>query len=51
MIAKNVDIRTVSKRLGHAQVSTTGNIYAHQIQSADEAAADVIELALNRKRG
>lgn len=51
MIAANVDIRTVSKRLGHAQVSTTGNIYAHQIQSADAAAADAIELSLNRKRG
>ena len=51
MIAANVDLRTVSKRLGHAQVSTTGNIYAHQIQSADEAAADAIELALHRKRG
>ena len=51
MIAHNVDIRTVSKRLGHAQVSTTGNIYAHQIQSADEAAADTIEIALTRKSG
>lgn len=51
MIASRVDIRTVSKRLGHAQVSTTGNIYAHQIQSADAAAADAIELTLNRKRG
>lgn len=51
MIAHNVDIRTVSKRLGHAQVSTTGNIYAHQIQSADEAAADAIELALSRGKG
>ena len=51
MIANKVDIRTVSKRLGHAQVSTTGNIYAHQIQSADAAAADVIDIALNRKKG
>ena len=51
MIAEHVDLRTVSKRLGHAQLSTTGNIYAHQIQYADEAAADVIELSLNRKKG
>lgn len=49
MIASHVDLRTVSRRLGHAQVSTTGNIYAHQIQSADEAAAGAIELALTRK--
>ena len=51
MIASHVDLRTVSRRLGHAQVSTTGNIYAHQIQSADEAAAGAIELALTRKNG
>ena len=51
MIASHVDLRTVSRRLGHAQVSTTGNIYAHQIQSAYEAAAGAIELALTRKNG
>jgi integrase len=39
MIASGADIRTVSKRLGHAQTTTTLNIYSHAIQSADEAAA------------
>lgn len=43
MIAGGTDIRTVSHRLGHAQTSTTSNIYAHAIRSADEAAADTIE--------
>lgn len=42
-IAGGVDIRTVSKRMGHAQVSTTMDIYAHAIRSADEAAADVLD--------
>lgn len=42
-IASGVDVRTVSKRLGHAQTSTTTNIYAHAIRSADEAAAEVLE--------
>lgn len=42
LIANGVDLRTVSKRLGHAQLSTTGNIYTHAIQSADERAADVL---------
>ncbi len=50
LIAAHVDIRTVSTRLGHAQVSTTGNIYAHQIQSADASAAEAIDLVLTRKR-
>jgi len=43
MIAGGTDIRTVSKRLGHAQTSTTTNIYAHAIRSADESAADTLE--------
>ncbi len=42
MIAAGVNIKTVSSRLGHASVTTTGNIYTHAIKSADEAAAEVI---------
>lgn len=43
MIAGGEDIRTVSKRLGHAQTTTTMNIYSHAIQSADAKAADTLE--------
>ncbi len=43
MIASGVDLRTVSKRLGHAQMSTTANIYTHAIRSADERAAQAID--------
>lgn len=43
LIASGVDLRTLSKRLGHAQLSTTGNIYTHAIKSADERAADIIQ--------
>ena len=32
MISQNVDIRTVSNRLGHAQTSTTLDIYSHALQ-------------------
>jgi len=49
MIAGGANIRTVSNRLGHAQTSTTSNIYAHAIQSADAAAADTLENLLNPK--
>lgn len=41
-IAGGVDISTVSRRLGHAQQSTTMNTYAHAIKSADESAASVL---------
>ncbi|PKM84570.1 MAG: site-specific integrase [Firmicutes bacterium HGW-Firmicutes-11] len=46
-IAAGIPLKTVSNRLGHAQASTTGNIYAHAIKSADAAAAEVLEDILN----
>ena len=49
MIANGVDIKTVSKRLGHSNVQTTGIIYTHQIRTADEAASEVLDLVLNKK--
>ncbi|MDO5398573.1 MAG: tyrosine-type recombinase/integrase [bacterium] len=55
LIAGGVDIATVSKRLGHANKTTTLNIYTHAIKSADEAAAntlqDIFNNARNRKIG
>ena len=47
LISQNVDIRTVSGRLGHAQTSTTMNIYSHQLQRMDEKAAGTLENLLN----
>ena len=43
LIAAGVDLRTVAGRLGHAQTSTTANIYSHFIKSADERAAEALE--------
>lgn len=40
MIANHVNIVTVSKRLGHAKVSTTSDIYSHAIKEADARAAE-----------
>lgn len=40
LINENVNIREVSKRLGHSNTSTTLNIYTHALQSADKVAAD-----------
>lgn len=49
LIAKGVDVVTVSKRLGHAQVSTTQNIYSHCLKKADEQCANVMSDLFCRK--
>lgn len=46
LIASNVDIVTVSKRLGHKQVSTTQNVYAHLLDKMDEQAAKAVSAAV-----
>ena len=50
MIANGTDIKTVSKRLGHANVTTTGNIYTHAIKSADELAAVKLTDIFSKKK-
>lgn len=42
LIAAGVDVRTVAGRLGHANASTTLNIYSHAIAARDQAAATVL---------
>lgn len=37
-----VDSVSISARLGHAQVSTTANIYAHVVEKADRRNADIL---------
>lgn len=48
LIGQGVDIATVSKRLGHAEISTTLNIYTHTFQKSDRAAADKLENLFNK---
>lgn len=43
-------MRTVSGRLGHSQTSTTLNIYAEFLQSADKAASETLADTLLRKK-
>ena len=43
LIAAGVDIKTVQKRLGHSDISTTMNIYAHVTAKMDENAANTID--------
>jgi integrase len=42
LLAAGVPVRTVSGRLGHANVATTLNVYAHFLEASDRQAADVI---------
>jgi len=42
LLTAGTDIRTVSGRLGHANASTTLNIYAHFVEHADEQAVAAI---------
>jgi len=49
LIADGMNIRTVANRLGHSKSTTTMNIYAHSIKTADERAAQSIQNILKRK--
>lgn len=48
-IAAGVPIRQIAQRSGHSQTSTTTNIYAHAIQTADEMASHAIDDLLTPK--
>lgn len=50
LIAEGTDICTVSQRLGHAQTSTTLNVYAHALKSKDADAADRLDAALSNDK-
>ena len=50
LITGGVDVRTVAARLGHSQTSTTMNIYAETIRSAEAAAAQVLDDILVQKK-
>ena len=43
LIAQQVDVATVSARLGYAQITTTYNFYVHPLKSHDKHAGNVLE--------
>ena len=49
LIAKGVNPKTVSARLGHSDVSITLNRYAHAVQEEDKKAASLINNLINKK--
>lgn len=50
LLYSGIDIVTVAGRLGHAQSSTTGNLYGHILRHADRRASDAVASALYGKR-
>ena len=50
LISEGVDVVTVAKRLGHKQVTTTENIYAHALAKADAEANEVMASVLFKKK-
>ena len=46
LIASGVDPLTISRRIGHANVSTTTNVYGHLFKRTDTMAAKAIEAVL-----
>ena len=50
MIAQGLNARDVAARLGHAQTSTTLNIYAHAFMDANTRATEAISNALDNAR-
>lgn len=49
LINQNVDIATVSKRLGHSKISTTTDIYTHALLKSDRAASNCLDDLFNKK--
>ena len=49
LLKNGTDIKTVSNRLGHSNLSTT-NRYVHALLDADIAAAETLEQILNFKK-
>jgi integrase len=47
-LAAGVQVKTLSQRLGHADVAVTLRIYAHVLPGDDEAAAAIVAAASMR---
>lgn len=47
LINSGVNVRAISSRLGHANPTTTLNIYTHALQSVDKTAANLLENKLS----
>lgn len=46
LLLKGINVKEVSKRLGHASIQTTLDIYAHWLPEMDETAANTVDTSL-----
>ena len=51
LLAKNVSLDTVCKRLGHSSVVTTADLYGHRTPEADQRAVEVFDELLGSEIG
>lgn len=51
LISAGVDIATVSRRLGHSDITITLNTYTHALPDIDQTAADALEKAFSGTAG
>ncbi|MBB2912678.1 integrase [Streptosporangium becharense] len=50
LLAANVSLDTVSKRLGHESIVVTSDLYSHLSPEADQRAADVVDQVMSGRR-
>ena len=43
LINRGANIHSISKRLGHSNITTTLNIYGHYLEEADQKIADMLD--------
>jgi integrase len=51
LIAAGLDVRTISRRIGHASPAITPNVYGHLFSHTDTRAADIMEATFVKVRG
>jgi integrase len=50
LISQGAPLKNVSSRLGHSNISTTANVYAHALKSVDKEIAEKLDDLLTGKR-
>lgn len=50
LVAGGTDVKTISARLGHKNISTTLNVYAHALKEKDAQASATVSAMLTQKR-
>lgn len=49
LLASGLDIKSISKRLGHSSTKMTLDVYAHSLKSADRQAANIMDNLISKK--